>query len=103
MVLGYDVNDVVQVVFPALGDASHGPCGNGARCRDSTVVRRERHGRSDDGVPAEPTFLLEWATVLSATMRAAVRAGHPALFHAAATDRAERIAGIRLSFNELIA
>ncbi|MGA5541517.1 hypothetical protein ACPCIR_06655 [Mycobacterium sp. NPDC051198] len=41
--------------------------------------------------------------MLSATVRAAVRAGHPALFHAAATDRAERLAGIRLSFNELIA
>jgi hypothetical protein len=36
-------------------------------------------------------------------VRAAVRAGHPAVLHAAATDRPERIAGIRLSPKKLIA
>ncbi|WP_131812899.1 hypothetical protein [Mycolicibacterium peregrinum] len=51
-------------------------------------------------MPAEPTVLLEWATLLSATVRAAVRAGHPALFHATATDRPERLTRIRLSFKE---
>ncbi|AKC38320.1 hypothetical protein AWB96_16730 [Mycobacteroides chelonae] len=44
--------------------------------------------RSDSGLPVQPAIRMERAAVFPPTMRSSVRAGGPAVLHAAADNRA---------------